>query len=228
MVNLHLKLLVGASLAITIIIGGLAVVAFSLNRSAQNTGELPAGMPLLQPNEQEQDQFDIPRPEITPMLKLEEEFQISIDEISDWAIRSGYEFKLPTDTHGLTLQSIVPLGVGPKTRENPELRVGEIRVLFAKEPIPRYSLPEFVADGGLMLLIQKRLDSFERYREGSRPTVIVTSVNGNLAVYVPPNTLDPEPINILKWVEGSSMFELVASPDHFSMVDLLAIAESVQ
>ncbi len=225
---MHPRLLLGASLAITIIIGGLAVVAFSINRSAQNTGELPAGMPLLQPNEQEQDQFEIPRPEITPMLKLEEEFQISIDEISDWAIRSGYEFKLPLDTHGLTMQSIVPLGLGSKPRDDPESRVGEIRVLFAQQPISRYTLEEFVGDGGFMLLIQMRRPAFQEYVEEHRDTQIVTSVNGNLAIYEPPFPLEPEPIIRFTWVDGNSKFQLVASADHFSMEDIISIAESLQ
>ncbi len=195
--------------------GGLAVVAFNFSTPAQNTGDQP------DPNES-----FVPRPDSVP-LAVGGDLEISADEAREWAVRSDFDFKLPLETHGLTLQSIVPFGIGPKARDNPELRVGEIRVLFARQPISRYTLEEFVADGGFMLLVQKRLASFENYVEQHRDDQIVTSVNGNLAIYEPPFPLEPEPIIRFTWVDGNSKFQLVASADHFSMEDLVSIAESV-
>ncbi len=216
MFNLHLRLLLGASLVITIIIGGLALVAFNFSTPAQNTGD-----------QQDQNESFVPRPDSVP-LAVGGDLEISVDEAIEWTARSDFDFKLPSETHGLMLQSIVPLGIGSKASDNPELVVGEIRVLFARQPVSRYTLEEFVADGGFMLLVQKRLATFEEYVEEHRDDQIVTSVNGNLAIYEPPFALEPEPIIRFTCVDDNSKFQLVASADHFSMEDLVSIAESVE
>ena len=213
---MHPRLLLGASLAITIIIGVLAVIVFNFSRPVQNTDD----------QDQKNESF-VPRPDSVP-LAVGGDLEISVDEAREWAASSDFDFKLPSETHGLTLQSIVPLGIGPKARDNPELRVGEIRVLFAQQPISRYTLEEFVGDGGFMLLIQMRRPAFQEYVEEHRDTQIVTSVNGNLAIYEPPFPLEPEPIIRFTWVDGNSKFQLVASADHFSMEDIISIAESLQ
>ena len=124
MVDLHLRLLLGASLAITIIIGGLAVVAFTFSTPARNTGD-----------QQDQKESFVPRPDSVP-LAVGGDLEISVDEAREWAARSDFDFKLPSETHGLTLQSIVPLGIGPKASDNPELVIGEAR---ARSP-PLYHL----------------------------------------------------------------------------------------
>ncbi len=83
MFNLHLRLLLGASLVITIIIGGLALVAFNFSTPAQNTGD-----------QQDQNESFVPRPDSVP-LAVGGGLEISVDEAREWAVRSDFDFKLP-------------------------------------------------------------------------------------------------------------------------------------
>ncbi len=244
---MRLKLLLGASFAITIIIGGLALVPFSLIPT-QNTGELRAGTPSLQLNELEQNQSSVPHPPFVDELWGAE---ISLEEAKELATLSGLDLRIPQNLPPSYILADVRAD-GFRVNDKGETVPGLILLIFAPDGVKKADLipSKFPELRAFSLYVSRGSPDFEERflynkanqgeydifnEEGAvigRGNRIVrgepTTVNGLFAVHEPGSENDrPGPRRELKWEDEGTRFLLTADAEAFPLARLLTIAESI-
>ncbi len=206
------------SFKIGAILGAISVLAISIFVATTSFQPIPAA----------QERILVPRPQEGPMVMGKE---VSIGEAKDWAAKSNFTVRLPTNTRGLPLQRVGLGSLSPRAPDNPELVVGEILITYSQQPIQALiTLKDFTEQGGILLIVQKKLPSTDMKiasfaKDPSSPNIAY--VHGKAALYGPPGHQLVNSVATLTWVNGTEQFELVASGNHFSKQDLITIAQSI-
>ncbi len=187
-------------------------ISVILTQEVSEETELRPGISL-GPNPCSDDQ--LPEPERVPIG--EPGSDISLEEAEYWARRSGFLLKTPEEAKDKALSRIVMDEPRWDSAAN-DLQVDVIQLIFHYGPrlnLNVITLNELLSSGDYMIIVSK----------GSINTIPPVPDEGysfrTLCMY-------SELIASLRWVDGTTAYEILASADHFSKLDLIEIAESME
>ncbi|MCS4538816.1 MAG: hypothetical protein HYY67_08170 [Thaumarchaeota archaeon] len=166
-----------------------------------------------------------PRPPPTPIIGK----SISIDEAKTLAGNTGFAVRTPAHIPAkLKLVDIKAVGTAEISPGSKTIGVSEIGLVYSAESLSSSTgLSELLSSGGIMLIEQKRVPEafeqlvdqlFEGKQENERGKIV--SVKGKQGFYGFSS-------GILMWADETMQFEIVSSSTHYSLQDLMTIAESI-